>query len=143
MTAIPQGSTLEVLDFELRNAALNERYYKVRFNNQDGYVYAGTSQNYLSWIRPAVENNNVPTFVARVGQSLQITINGGINMRATPGGNFIERIPQQTKLQVLDVVIRNTANEVYYKISYNGRIGYIYSGVLQPTNTVKSWTQVL
>lgn len=140
LSMVPQGSALEVLDFEVRNATLKERYYKVRYNNQVGYVYAGTSQNYLSWIRQAVVNETPPAFVTRVSQWLQIVISAGINMRATAGGTLIEAIPKGVKLQVQDVVIRGTANEVYYKVIYNGRAGYIYSGVLLPSNTVKSWT---
>lgn len=148
LSMVPQGSVLEVLDFEVRNAQLNERYYKVRYNNQTGYVYAGTSQNYLNWIRQAVISETpqalVPALaVARIGQWLQIAIAAGINMRTTAGGALIVAIPKGTKLQVQDVVIRGAANEVYYKVIYNGRVGYIYSGVLLPISTVKSWTTAL
>ncbi len=143
ISMIPQGTVLDVLDFEVRNGPANDRYYKVRFNNQVGYVYAGTAQNYLSWIRQANVQETLPSFVARIGQLVQIVINSGINMRATTAGALIEPIPRYTKLKVLEVVVRTTANEIYYKVYYNGRVGYIYSGSLLPTSTVKSWTVVL
>lgn len=144
LTTVAQGSKLEALDFELRNAPANDRYYKVRYNNQVGYVYAGTSANYATWIVGASLTSEVPSSsVARMGAPIQVMASSGIFMRATPGGALIEAIPYGYRLQVLEVVVRGTNNEIFYKVAYNGRVGYIYSGVLLPKETVKAWTKAL
>lgn len=142
LSQVPKETVLENLDFELRNPPSNDRYYKVKYNNITGYVYGGTMQTHAGWIVPAIDDN-WPTAVARINKFIQIVMAAGINLRATPGGNLLIGVPSGTRLQVLDVVIKTAANEVYYKVNYAGRTGYIYSGVLLPTATVKSWTLAL
>jgi hypothetical protein len=61
----------------------------------------------------------------------------------TPGGTLIHLIPNGTQLQVLDVFIEGINNKVYYKVSYQGQVGYVYTGLLLPIDTTGEWTQVL
>jgi hypothetical protein len=139
---MPKGEVAEVLDFEIRNLASRDRYYKVQVGTQVGFVYAGNASNHGNWLVPSQVAPLHPV-VARVGESLQIVNSVGINMRATAGGTFLLLIPVNTRLVVQDVVVQGAENYVYYKVSYNGRTGYIYSGALLPTNTVASWTRRL
>jgi hypothetical protein len=141
LKTIPAGTVLQISDFELREGLVNDRYYKVSYKNQKGYVYAGAKTDFLAWATEVQEPNDLPTTLARSGESVKIVISGGINLRLTPGGLLIKPVPTGTTLQVLDYKIQGDDNEVYYKIKYGTSTGYIYSGYLIPNNTMSSWTK--
>ena len=143
LDTIPSGKVFESLDFELRNSPTNDRYYKVQYNNKLGYIFAGNAQTHASWVIPHDSTKEVATTVAKMGQFIEIMAPSGINVRETPGGVLMTAVPRSARVQVYETVVRGTSNEIYYKISFNGRIGYIYSGVLLPKDTVLSWTKPL
>jgi hypothetical protein len=64
-------------------------------------------------------------------------------MRSSPGGQLVLGIPSGATLKVEEVIVQGANNEIYYRVSYSGRRGYIYSGYLKPTDTVNQWTTVL
>ncbi|WP_413287853.1 hypothetical protein [Bdellovibrio sp. HCB337] len=142
VSVIPQNQVLSVLDFELRNAPANDRYYKVKFQNKEGYIFAGNKTDYQSWA-VVDESNSWPATLARVGETVKIINAAGINQRTAPGGELIRLIPKNTQLQVYDVFVESSNNKVYYKVSYQGQVGYIYTGFILPTDTTAEWTQVL
>jgi hypothetical protein len=139
--AIPTGQLLEVLDFEMRNAPDNDRYYKVRYNGEEGFVFGGNSEDFASWAISSVDS--AIATLAKVGERIRIVNPAGINLRTAAGGAFVVNVPVRTELQVLAISIQGSENGVYYKVSYAGRTGYIYSGLLMPANTTGQWTQVL
>lgn len=142
LAVVPQHQSLTILDFELRNAPENDRYYKVQFKNQEGYIFAGSKTDYKSWAEWD-PSSDWPGTVARVDEYVKIVNAAGINHRATPGGAGIQLIPQGTQLQVLDVHVESSNNKVYYKVRYQGQVGYIYTGFILPTDTTAQWTKVL
>lgn len=138
---VPSGTVMSVVDFEVRDQDLIERYYKVTYKTWTGYIYAGNKSDNSQWaVRTAV---TVPTLpVARMGQLVKVVASSGINMRSTPGGTLQTLVPKGTVVNVQEAVVRNVDNEVYYRVTYNGRTGYIYSGKLLPQSTVSTWTVV-
>lgn len=137
---VPMGSVLAVLDFEIRNASLNEYYYKVQFKNSTGYLYAGDEKTTNAWVKLVADSLAPISPVAVANQNIRVMKDGGINLRASPGGTLMSVVNSNAVVMVEKVVIQNRDNEVYYLVSYNGRRGYIYSGKLLPKDTVKTWT---
>jgi hypothetical protein len=62
-------------------------------------------------------------------------------MRATPGGTLQLNIPKNTQVTVIEFQIKNAVNDVYYKVTYKGKTGYVYSGALLPRDTTSLWTK--
>ena len=137
------GAQTRVLDFEVTSASQQYRYYKINSNGTEGYVYAGDVNSYLDWVKPVADPTEPISLVANIGDSIEITGEFGINLRVTPGGSLITRVPNGEVLDVLDRVVQGSKNYLYYKISYSGRTGYIYSGYLDDMNTISSWTSVV
>ncbi len=140
VAVVPANSVLAVLDFEIRNASLNEYYYKVQFKQSTGFLYAGDAKSTNTWVK-FVSDAPVPvSSVAAINQNIRVIKEGGINLRGTPGGSILTVVNKNAVVQVENVVIQSSDNEVYYLVSYNGKRGYIYSGKLLPKDTVKTWT---
>jgi hypothetical protein len=142
VSVVPQYQSLVILDFELRNAPSNDRYYKVKYQNKEGYLFAGAKTDYQSWATLDT-SSQLPSSIARVGEYVKVVNANGINHRTEPGGAMIRLIPKGTQLQVLEVFVESANNKVYYKVSYQGQVGYAYTGLLLPTDTTAEWTQVL
>lgn len=142
VAVVPKDQVLTILDFELRNAPDNDRYYKVNYQGKEGYLYAGMKTDYQSWATQNV-SSTLPSSIARVGEFIRVVNAAGINQRSTPGGTLLKLIPKNTQLQVLDVYVEDSNNKVYYRVSYQGQVGYVYTGLLLPTDTTAEWTEVL
>jgi hypothetical protein len=141
LTQVPAGQRFEIKDFELRNAPDNDRYYKVSFAGKEGYLFGGNADDHGDWAVTSTESAYAT--LAKVGERVRIVNPVGINLRASPGGKLLLKIPVRSELQVLAVQVIGSENGVYYKVSYGGSTGFIYSGLLLPTNTTAEWTQVL
>jgi hypothetical protein len=136
---VPSAAKLQSLDFEIRGATTRDRYYKVRFNGQDGWLYAGTKTDAETWITKA-RVSPWPNSVAIAAEKIKIVSPNGINLRTVPGGTLITLIPVGSVLTVLEVAVQGTNNYVYYKVSTARGVGYIYSGQLLPASSVEQWT---
>jgi hypothetical protein len=141
VTVVPKDQVVTILDFELRSAPDNDRYYKVNYQGKEGYVFGGNKTDYLTWAVVAT-NNNLPSTLAKVGEYVKLVNAAGVNHRATPGGTLIRLIPKGTQLQVQEVFVEDSNNKVYYRVTYQGQTGYIYTGLLLPTDTTSEWTEV-
>jgi hypothetical protein len=74
----------------------------------------------------------------KVGTAIKLKT--AINLRSTPAGGLVTTVPSGQVLDILDFEIRNpSTKEHYYKINYNGSIGYIFAG--DKTN-YSSWAVV-
>jgi hypothetical protein len=151
LAVVPKEQILTILDFELRNEPNNDssnsevdndRYYKVNFQGKEGYLYAGNKTDYRSWM-VLNTTSTIPSSLAKIGESIKVLNAQGVNLRTTPGGTLLRLIPKSTELQVLEVFIEGANNKIYYKVSYQGQEGYVYTGLLVPTDTTGEWTQVL
>lgn len=141
LSTTPQGEVAEVLDFELRGVDVKDRYYKVSVDDKTGYLYAGTPSTQADWVVASSRTSPLPTVVARVGEQVQVVNAVGINLRDKPDGALLTHIPTGTKLAVEGYVIQNTQNYVYYKVTFNKKNGYIYSGALLPKDSTGTWTK--
>lgn len=139
---VPSGRTLLVRDFEVRGSN-GDRYYRVRDGSREGYLFAGNKDDWRAWAEPAPSMSAVAQNLARVGERVRIENSVGINLRATPAGDLMLTIPRGTLLRVEEVAARGPQNKLYYKVQYNGRTGYIYTGSLLPEEGVLSWTRVV
>tara|TARA_B100000609_G_scaffold67579_1_gene53358 strand:+ start:14936 stop:16804 length:1869 start_codon:yes stop_codon:yes gene_type:complete len=138
---LKDGSEYQVLDFEVKNDGVQTRFYKVASGSSQGYFYAGDLKNYKEW---AVEAQaGAPSQeIAKVGDLIRILNSVGINQRTTPGGKLIQRVPKNTVVKVSEIKFSGSNNYLYYKVSYNGRDGYIYAGQGFPISTYASWAKV-
>lgn len=137
------GDVAEVLDFEVREAPENDRYYKIRLGQTVGYIFSGTKSDHSTWTKPSNKSQITPSNLARDGDRIRVVNGIGINLRKTAGGTYLTRIPAGVSLTVQSRVIRGKENYVYYKVTYGGSTGYIYSGLLIPNDTTSQWTERL
>lgn len=138
--SVPQGSLLQVQDFEVRDLNLRERYYRVRHNNLEGWIFAGSSQNHQDWA-VVTTRRPVSASVAQVGEMVRVRNSAGINLRETIGGRILTVVRPGQLATVVEVIVQNSTNEVYYRVRFSSFTGFIYSGQLQPTDTVNQWTE--
>ncbi len=134
-----KGIKAEILDFEVRNFAQN-RYYKVKVNGVEGFVYGGSLTDYTQWLQ-LTDAPNSHRAVAVVGEKIQIVNRAGINLRKYINGTWLVNIPMNTLLVVEGVTVQGAENLVYYKVRYGQKVGFIYSGMLLPKSTIASWTK--
>lgn len=140
LTTMNKGVKAEVLDFEIRNLGVQDRYYKVTVAGKTGFVYGGDKTDHANWLVAAAVDTT-PSVIARPGEKIQILNAAGINMRTTPGGTLQLNIPKNTQVTVIEFQIKNAVNDVYYKVTYKGKTGYVYSGALLPRDTTSLWTK--
>lgn len=139
-TTIPSGSVVQVLDWETRAAPTYDRYYKVRYQNVDGWVYAGNSSDSTSWVSGGSYASLVAKLVIQPSYRGKVVISGGINLRSTAAtGAVLIAIPTNTILTIQTVQVIGETNAVYYLTSYNGKTGWIYGGQVLPNQTLTSW----
>lgn len=140
LTTVPQNSMVQVLDWEVRTASIYDRYYKVRYQGQDGWLYAGNSSDYASWVVEGSYASLNPRFIVQAGYRAKVVISGGINVRSVPAtGTILTVVPANTLLTVNAVKVLGETNAVYYQVSYNGNTGWIYGGQAIPGSTLASW----
>lgn len=136
-----KGEVAEVLDFEVRDLAQKDRYYKIRVGALEGYVFAGSASDFGNWIVASTLPGPIPTVIARVGEKVQIVNAAGINLRRTAGGVLVGNIPKGVQVTVEEFVVAGTDNKVYYRVTYKNVVGYIYTGMLSPAESVSTWTK--
>lgn len=139
-TTIPSGSVVQALDWETRLAPTYDRYYKVRYQNVDGWVYAGNSSDYASWASDGSYASLVAKLVIQPSYQGKVVISGGINLRSTAAtGTILIAIPTNTLVTIQAVQVIGETNAVYYQTSYSGKTGWIYGGQVLPDQTLSSW----
>lgn len=138
----PAGALVQVEDFEVRNFAVVDRYYKVRWQGKVGYFYGGTSNDHQSWASSVPSFSMKQRLIADIDDRVQITSTSGINMREIVGGRVLTIVPRGTLVSVLERRVVGETNDIYYRVSYAGTVGWIYSGMLLAEPSVTSWTIV-
>lgn len=137
LNVVPGGSTLQVLDFEVHSEG--NRYYRVQYQGQPGYIYGGSSADYYNWAMPGNQELGVHV-LAIPRDEATVAPAGGLNLRVTPEGEIVRLLPTRTKLQVEQVKIVGDSNSIYNEVvtGSNDR-GWVYSGHLLPTPSVRDW----
>ncbi|WMS86636.1 SH3 domain-containing protein [Pleionea litopenaei] len=137
--SIDRGVQLQVLDIVVFDNQELKRFYKVKLENDIGYIWGGTKTDYQQWSVPTLKRSSfyeLPVFNDWVAVQVD-----RLNMRATPGGDVLKVIDKGTKLLVKGVVTRDYNNKIYLHISHNGEEGYIYAGYLIPNSTLSYWVE--
>lgn len=137
-----QNYKTKVVDFVVTSSQDQKRYYKINFNGVLGYVYAGDSQSYFSWAVRRDDSQVQHPVMASIGEDIKVVAEQGINLRQTPGGSYLLRVPNGVVLSVQDRVVRGSQNYLYYQVLFKGKLGYVYSGYLKNENSIESWTRV-
>ena len=136
------GSVYQILDFEVRDNNSFSRYYLVKKENVQGYIYAGNQTDYQQWViksEEPLEDENV--VIPTVQDRIKIVAKWGINLRTTPGGELISRVSKNAVEIVKDLKIIGDSNRVYYSIVHNDQSGFIYGGRVLPDMSLSSWAQ--
>lgn len=140
---VAKASTVfQVLDFSLTLASGQKRYYKIRQQSIEGYIYGGSENDYASWTI-ATDQSPAQQFIFSPGQTIKIAAPNGINLRQTPAGTHVTLVPHDYQTQIIERVIQNVTNRIYYEILFQGEQGYIYGGQIQPQYTLTYWTQLV
>lgn len=134
---VPSGSLLYVFSTTVQGTN-DYVYYEVTFNGQHGYVYGGQLAG-----DSTLDSWGMLSTVQVAGVGDQIALQTAINQRVSPGGSLIQSIPADTVLSVISSVVQGDDNYVYYEVSYNGSVGYVYSGYLTPASTLSNWTTIV
>ncbi len=132
-------TTVQVLDYEIRDYTSLARYYKIKIGDKEGYIYAGNRYNYSGWASMGDLREISDIVIPVVGNSIKVMAKSGINLRRTIGGSRITVVPYGTRLEVAKTDIDSTGNKVNYKVDYHGHTGYIYGGHLLPHPTLSYW----
>lgn len=142
IAVVPNGSVLQVRDFEVRNST-KDRYYKVGYAGKEGYLFAGATSDASSWAVEVSVSQAPRNSLARVGDKVRIVNAAGINFRSTPGGALLKNLAKGTTYKVEEVVARTGENKIYYRVKAGTQSGYIYAGLLLPQETLKDWAEPL
>lgn len=138
LSVVPSGSILQVRDFELRGST-RDRYYRVVYNGHEGYLFAGSMNDYNMWASEVSSAKAQGSSMARLGEKVKITSTAGINMRATPGGSLVATLARHSIYTVDEIVARGADNKIYYRVKSGTKTGYIYAGLILPSETLKDW----
>lgn len=138
---VPSGTQMKILDFEVTNKDDQDRYYKISYQGTAGFIYSGNRSNFEEWVMAVNDAGVSSSPVADIGDKIKIVSQQGINMRSTPGGTIINRIPINKVLVVEDRVVQGSQSHLYYKVEYGSNRGYIYSGYLEDIQSINTWTQ--
>ena len=106
ITTIPKGKTIEIIE------KLNSGWYKVNYSGKTGYV----SSSYVS-INGSTENK--PSIVTEKGVT---TANLNLRVEASTASKIITTIPKGKTIEIIEKL-----NSGWYKVNYNGKIGYVSS----------------
>jgi hypothetical protein len=134
------GEVYQILDVYTVESKKNSRYYRVKRGNNVGYFYAGNEDSFEDWAALSDETSELVIPVA--GSRVSIETRSGTNLRQSPGGSWLITVPSGTELEVIDTVIADEANKLYIEVEYNGHRGFMYSGRISPTNTIKNWIDI-
>ncbi len=143
LTTASSGLQTRVLDFAVTSSSDQKRYYKINSDGTEGYVYAGDKQSFLEWVTDVEEPVEPESLIARVGDDIEVVAPFGINLRTSPGGRLLVRVPNSETVEVVDRIVQGSKNYLYYKVQYQNSVGYIYSGYLDDMETVPQWTVVV
>jgi hypothetical protein len=141
VVVLASGTKAQIIDFEVKVGEDQKRYYRLKNQNHDGYVYAGNQFDFNTW---ADESPTAALYrtIAQKEDSIQIANSHGINLRDQVGGARLATIPKGDWVQVEEVVVRSDNNSVYYRVRYGGSSGFIYGGQILPENTTGNWVRI-
>lgn len=137
---VREGETYQVLDVYTVATRNNSRYYLIKRGSNYGYFYAGDQDNRDEWATKADSVNEI--LIPVKNSMVTIITKSGTNLRKTPGGDRLLTVPSGSILKVLSTVIVGEINKLYIEVEYRGSRGFMYSGQVHPSNSIKDWIQI-
>ncbi len=133
----------QVLDVLVFGHNVYEQYYRILVNGQLGYIYAGSE------LEPAqisvVNHEDVPQdsiVLPQAGDTIRIMQEDGIALRddTDVSGQVQALIPMDAEVEVEQTIVKGQDNRVYYKVTYQNVLGFVYGGqISENENTVAEW----
>jgi hypothetical protein len=137
---ILKGKVYQILGVHVKKSG--RRYYKVKDDEDVGYFYAGTKQDYKKWARQIWSDSGAEKVVALPGDSIKVKRRSG--MRIFKGPEFkkeLTHVSKNKKLTVKDI-IEGQDGQVIYFVKYRDKTGYIKAGDTQNIAFSKQWNEI-
>ncbi len=143
-SATRAGGYYQILDLVVTNQDQQYRYYRIEEGNVSGYIYAGSADTYQDWAVLADTSQLSVKSIATADDKILVTATNGLNLRETTdmNSNLLVNIPKESQLRVLDTQIIGMDNNVYYQISYDNQLGWVYAGHILPTSSLADWVSI-
>lgn len=153
IAALSSGREFQVLDYEVRPGPGNKRYYRIRIDARtEAYVYGGTDEDHSEWVQKSESvETQAQLYIPVRGSIIEINLKErkaaeeGAWLREAPAESapVLTRIPQGTRLQVEELVVRDNDNGLYARVRHGKTQGFVYVGRSYPTLTVSDWIRIL
>lgn len=158
-----KGQSFQVLDLEFEQDAEKTRYYRIRLSPKvEGWILAGTESSHervaqVTKLGFASPPSGVTAWLPVKGRSVEIAKADGTRLLASPENAGVgprsgvrANLSLGEKVQVEDVVVMGSANEIWLKVRANlnsgsnadENIGFIYAGRTFPSSTTGEWVKV-
>ena len=112
---IPRGTFVQVLDFVLKDSSKQERFYKVKYKNHIGYIYAGTKNKSKHWVIKSQEKSYY-RLIAHVKDRIKVENEEGEKL-FNSNGDIVRTAELNEILQVEEINISDDMNKVQYRIN--------------------------
>lgn len=132
-----KGDSFQVLDFQINPNGNLERYYLIKSNDQYGYVYAGSDQDWNNWVSTSTQNapeSTIPTPMQKYIELLQPT--------SWYDGRFTEPQGSLTAGTIFSnegLTVIGDENQVYIQTKIDQQDAFIYLGQTRPQVNVASF----
>jgi hypothetical protein len=114
LVTIPRSTSVQVLDFFVKNSFKEDRYYKVKYKSHVGYVYAGHKGDSLQWASDSTEKSQY-RLIAHTGDSVKVENEVGESIYNN-SGEVVGHANLNDVLEVQNIFVRGDLNEITYEV---------------------------
>jgi hypothetical protein len=134
LATLPKGAVVQVLDYEYRKYKIQERFYRIRYNGDEGYIYGGDKNDNRSWLLPTIVNT-VDSFIAKRNDRVKIISIKPLNVKNS-NGDTIGSVNLGNILKVNNIHIQGDNNSIQYEFDFNGTTAFLHVGETSPNYTL-------
>ncbi len=142
----PKGELIKPLfkgqDFQVLNVIVDNngtRYYKVKFKEDFGYLYAGTKASYPEWIKQTWSSKN--KIIPEPGDIVKVKRIKGLKIsKKISDKNFFYSIPKNSEIQVKSIT-QDKSGKLYYGVKYRSKTGFAKVTNLSTLAKAKNWSE--
>lgn len=128
---IPRNTVVQVLDFVVNDISSEKRYYKVKYNDFVGFIYAGNEQDYSQWI-VQTQSKSIHRIIAMESDKVKVEKESGIAVYNS-NGEEVSKLSVGEVATVLTVSVAGDMNNIVYQIGDDAFVNAGYSGELLNT----------
>ncbi|WP_127716979.1 hypothetical protein [Halobacteriovorax sp. HLS] len=125
---IPRNSVVQVLDFVLSDIFDQKRFYKVKYKDFVGFIYAGNKQDFTDWSN-RTQQKSIDRLIAMRGDKVKVEKEGGVAVYNSDG-DIIRELPAGEILTVSSISIAGDMNNIAYQVGSDAFVNAGYSGEL-------------